>query len=543
MIRVLMKNKNLLSIMGLVFAIIVPYKFLFKKTESIILPKYAQYLSCNGTPKDLNVSFKSDIYFLKSAMPLDPKERNTLIIESIFHQNLYTFMNLGQINSILINSSNLGNRPVIKLISETEETYPSHPAFETEQEIFFFGPEKQKYLTQIFPNGEITKGEPAIKVSYEYKNELQLCLNSSDMSGLQQLEFLQPKDPLFSYFIVSPSDRRPLENKSWKSSASINPCMDPAAIGGGRVAPFAFWYHWQPRAKGKDLQGNAFDCESIYNDDVVNKVKVTFSENEEKKTNFIAFSELDNLNRPIKASLLLGAHNNYSFEEFNEDEVSKLINLYISGLSVEDAKKNLPYFKQKYDPGFSTLLIVLWNMTKHIKLHSIELQVDRFFVSVNYRGKLNLSKKDIELKMSFARNRPGMEGSEYFNKTMANAITQDDIVIYVGHAGYGSMFDGALKMLKSDESQKLNEKLKYQILALYSCSSQFYFHPSIFPKGKGGMKRDIITSGGGYNDPTGQASIALIGSLDSYLYNESYVPFGLWSKQFKINNFLILSNN
>lgn len=534
--------KNIIyAVVGVSFVCLVAYKY-FGPKEEIKLPKYSSYLSCDGYPTDMEAKLKGEIYFLKSALPENEKEKSALFRDTIIYQQFYTFTNLGKMQNLIVKSSNQGNRPQTKILSTEDAEYPFTAIFESEQEIFFFSPEKQTYLNKIFPLGKIQKGEPAVKVTYEYSNNIELCLNSADTSLLNQIEFLTPKDPLFAYFAVAPEDRRFIENKSWKTRGKINPCMDDSALGTNTVAPFALWYHWLPRFKGPDADNNPYDCEKFYNDDVVNKVAVNLKENNPKDIKYFNFKELDNLERPIEASIIFGAYDNVRFKTFEEKEVSEYINKYVSNLSPKEAREYLPWSKDKFDYSFSAMLIVLWNMTKHMDIHSMESEINSFDMTIYLRGKLKLSKKDIEIKFSVIRNKPGAEGSPVFDKKFGEAMQSDDIVVYGGHASYGGVLNGALKLVK-EGSLKTNPELKYQVLALYSCNSNFYFHPDNFPKSSNEMKRDFISAGGGFNDPTSNATLALFASLDSYLYNENYVPFGLWSKQFKTDNFLILSNN
>lgn len=537
-----MNKKTLVSLTAVAILAVVGYKFLYKKPAPVELPKYSAYLSCDGKATDYNVSFQSTAYYLKNALPADEKEKQILFNESILFQNLYPFTNLSEMYPGILKSTNLGSKAEVKILSVEDAEYPHDVVVEPEQEIFFFHPVKQNYLSKVLPLGKISEGEPAVKVTYEYKNILQYCLTSDSPELLKQIEYRQPKDPFFAYFSVKPEQRRDLENNAWKTKARINPCMNPHGIGDSKVAPFALWYHWQPNAKGKDLNGDSFDCKTLYTDKNTNKLSINFTDRNPNEVKFIDFAAFENLNRPIRMSMIFGAYNFLDFQEFDEADVTNYVNKYVSGISITEATKSLPINQKKYDSNFSSLLILLWNTTNHMQIHSMESEIEKYHLTIYLRGKLKLSKKDIEIKYSISRNKAGNEGADFFNKTFANSVLNDDIVIYGGHASYGAMLSEGLNIARN-EKEKADPNLKYQVVALFSCSSNYYFPAESFPKNSPEMKRDMITSGGGYNDPTNQSTLALIGSMDSYLYNQSHVPFGLWSKTFKSDNFLILSNN
>jgi hypothetical protein len=90
----------------------------------------------------------------------------------------------------------------------------------------------------------------------------------------------------------------------------------------------------------------------------------------------------------------------------------------------------------------------------------------------------------------------------------------------------------------------MDKSIQYQIFALHSCSANFFFRPESFPEIQNEQfERDYIRTSGGFLDGTGNSTLTLIGQVDSYLYNKSYVHFSDWSRITKTDNFYILSNN
>src|SRR5690606_28553102 len=123
---------------------------------------------------------------------------------------------------------------------------------------------------------------------------------------------------------------------------------------------------------------------------------------------------------------------------------------------------------------------LLYKLRNQIQIISKEVQSDDLYVNVILRGKLKLSKKDIELKMSLSPNDPKYQGADIFASNFANDFLTNDIVIYEGHATTGTIFEDGLKKLKEQNFQPQRNDIAYQIFAIYSCSSTFYYHPSRF---------------------------------------------------------------
>lgn len=536
-----MKKISLLSIFVLLVAAL-GWRFFSTRKKALVLPNYGAYLSCAGEALDSRVAYEGEIYFISSALPDEKEIREDLYRQLIINQSFYGFMNLAAQKPALLKSASLGHRAAVKILSEEEAAYPFSAEFETNFDLSFFPPRISEYLSKILPAGKIYTGAPARKVKFTFENDLQLCLQGKDKAILKELPVHLPKDPLMAYFVVPIRARISLSNRSITSRAIVNPCIDPFAIAGDRVAPFAFWYHWLPEKRGKDETGKSYDCTQIYTDKIVAKTVPQITEIEPRPVTFPDFKRLDNLERPIKATVAFGGRNNYHFKAFEEEAIAELVKYFLSKPVVKDVQTKVKSLSESYDSSLTTLLLMVWSISKHINLHSVESEIEPEGLIIYLRGKLLLSKKDIELKLFAARTLPDSPGAEIFNTHFAKAILEDDIVLYEGHSSYGSSLNGAL-----EKARVLRDGMtsfpQYQLLGLFSCSSDFYYQGGRFPKYSDTFRRDIIRAGGGYMEGRSSPPLAIIASLDSFLYNESHIPFGLWWKTFQIDNFLILSNN
>lgn len=518
------------------------YKY-FNKPKAALLPKI-NYMSCQGHSFDSQVKLQSSFYLSNKALPTNAQELNALLESAAFVQNLYTFTNISQINvQGPLTWSSLGNRPKIKILKIEDAAYPFNADFETELPLIGMTQPMINYLTKLLSFGEVKQAEPAKKVTYEYENNLKFCLKENNFATANTLKFIQPKDAFLAYFVVPKIQRRLIYNPIVKASATINPCMFNEAVTAGGVAPFAFWYHWNPELKGTDHNKGPFDCTLYYqNEKTINLVNVTLTENAPKKVADIDFEKFNFKDRPLNVSVQFGPQENTDFYPLDA-KAEEYINLYLTKLDPHQVRKGLPIENgAKYDVTFNRVLVFLWSLNQHFDVIQKNIETTKYHVSIELKGKLRLSKKDMQINITYGRNLPGLEGSEYFEKNFSRDLLSKDILIYDGHASYGGIFTNVFEEMKKLPDNKDN--LNYQILALYSCSSGHYFDAQMFKKLKTpGFRRDIISTGGGFRDSTSNASLALIASLDGYLYNERYVPFAYWATSFKTDNFLILTND
>lgn len=513
------------------------------KSQKVELPKYS-YLSCQGTSFDSKVSLQSSFYLLASAVPAEANDLNSLAMSGSYTQNLYAFTNVSGINANgPVKWSSLGGKPKIKIIKIEDDVYPYSSEFESDHQLIGMPPQMVLYLQKVLALGKTSKGEPAKKVTYEYENDFKICLTENSFEAIKKINFIQPTDPFMAYFVIPISQRRLMNNARLKNTWTVNPCLNIEALSSSGVAPFAYWYHWNPKIDGRDYNKETFDCSLFYQPGKsVQDVQVSVTEAEPKKVKDLEFAKFSGLERPLKVSVHYGPQNGTNFHPLDA-KVEDYINLYMSKIDLQQAKTNLPNFKgEKYDIVLTKMLLFLWNLNQHFDVVNKNIIVEPNHATVTLQGKLRLSKQDMEIVVTFARNSPGVEGTEYFDKLFAEDLLSKDILIYDGHSSYGGIFYNVFEEMKKVSEDKVNSN--YQILALYSCSSGHYFDAENFKKIKTpGFRRDIISTGGGYQDVTSNASLALISSLDSFLYNERNVPFFNWAKSFKTDNFFILEND
>ena len=544
--------KNQYFLLTILLVAVAGYKFVYKK-RTVEMPKYGEYLSCHGKTNDVKVKVKSDLYLLEEALPKDPEELKWFYISTIHYHNFYAFANLQEnnINAPFKWMSLSGNEGKINILSEEKAPYPNHIEFNSEEflaktESAGFSDYVKKYLRQIGKLGKVEKGAVARKVTYEFESEIYTCMSDKEnFNAFDKLKVVQPYDPYLAYFIVPQEQRIKIRNEGRNAEGIFNPCINPEGISASGFSPFGFSDYWRPFAQGHSADKTPFDCSLFYQEGKsIQVTKVEYTENIPKKTAYIDFGHFENFNRPIRASFLFGSQETMMFEKFDTAEAKRLVELYLSPIDTKAARENLPSFQKKFDANFSRLLLLLWNVSKHMDFVKTDIEAEELSIKVVLKGKLKLSKKDLELTYYFSPNNPQYPGADFFHEAVAQEFLKSDIFIYEGHSAGGSVFASGFDQLRKNKDNLQNKDIKYQIVALYACSSGVYFFHEQFPRVDADkFRRHIIRTAGGYLDHTGNGSLALIASLDAYLYNQSYVPFGFWAQNFKSDNFYILSDH
>lgn len=541
-----MKKLVPLLFAGIIALVVVVGKKTFFKPKQIELPKYGNYLSCIGYPFDLHMKFTSSIILEKSSLPPEAEIQNRIFYTAGFFQNMYSFTNLHDynVNSNLKWSAMSDKEPKINVIKTEETTYPVDIQIPAGIEASGFPPDATAYLEKIIKKGKISKGEPAVKVTYEYENDIDMCFNENS-ADLSKVKIVQPLDPFHAYFIVPLEERKLIANPVRKAEQLVNPCMNPESISSSPFSPYYQWFSWRPFAEGHDSNKTAFNCNDYYKDNVsIQTVTVNITENKPQEIAPLAFDKFETLDRPLSTSIFLGTMETKTFQKFNKEEAERYIKLYLSGIDSNTARKELPVFAGKFDAKFSTFLWLMRNMTEQMDVKISEFDVNEYSVKVTLKGKLKLSHKDIVLKLFLNQNNPRFEGSDYFDKYFAEEFLNNDIVIYGGHVNQGNVFGASIKKYGDLMKSKSNNQMDYQIFALFSCTAGFFFNGENFPKTEHpDFQRDVIRTGGGFADGSANSALILLGQVDSYLYNKKYAPFAFWSKMAKSDNFYILTNH
>lgn len=522
-------------------SIFVLAKKTFFKSRTTEIPKYGNYLSCQGYPFDLRIKFQSTVYLDKASLP----KKQDVYFNTIYYQNMFTFTNTSDYNgSQSLKWSALSSKdPLITIVKVEDAPYPLDIELPRDLEFGGFPPAPTEYLKNLKTRGKIKKGSPAVKITYDYENDLLLCFDKNKID-LSDIKIVQPIDPYTTYFVVPKEERRLIQNPISNFKRVINPCLNPEIASSLELSPFMSWFFWRPFAEGHDSEKRSFNCKDYYKDKVsINTLNLKITENDPQKTSPLSFGKFENLNRPLSVSVFMGGEETKFFKKFDK-EAENYIKLYLSGIDATRAKKELPYYHKKYDPMFSTLLWFIRNINEKIDIRKTEYVVEDYYAKVTLKGKFRLSHKDIVIKVFLNQTSPAFEGNEDFARFFADEFLNNDIVTFDGHVSQGNVFRKSINQYQDAMRAKEDKNMSYQIFALYSCTANFFYHPASFPRvSNNNFRRDFITTGGGFRDSSANSSLILLGQVDSYLYNKTQAPFLYWTRMAKADNFYILSNH
>lgn len=505
------------------------------------ISKYGHYLSCHGDPYDYRVKHSSVVYLLKEATPTEEKDKTNLFHAAIFYQNMYAFSNLHDYNQYQQNikwASLSDSLPAIKIVKVEESTYPASTVIPSDTKLIAFPPEPTSYVNSLIKLGQTTKGAPAWKVTYEYENDLLLCF-AKENPDVSKLKIVHPLDPYTAFFVVPEESKRLVSNPARETKQKINPCIDPEILSPSSFYPFLYWYAWRPFAESRD-----FKCSDFYKEDeTIKTIHPVYTENAPKEVHPLNLLAFENMNRPLNIAVYLGTQETKAYKKLDTQIGKEYITRFLSGIDISSARNDLPP-EGKFDHKFSTMLWLMRNTTEQMNVKKTDIYVEESFVRVEVKGQLKLSRKDVAIKFYLVQIHSELDGADQFAKAFADDFLNHDIVIYEGHVANGNVFSDSIAKYRDQMMSKMDKSIQYQIFALHSCSANFFFRPESFPEIQNEQfERDYIRTSGGFLDGTGNSTLTLIGQVDSYLYNKSYVHFSDWSRITKTDNFYILSNN
>ena len=148
-----------------------------------------------------------------------------------------------------IKSATLSEKaPVMRILKKEDAPYPHDAEVDTNYGTGAMVPVQQAYVNKLVEIKNVRKGDPAVKVTYEFENDVYLCSTTEQLDYLKKVPFIQPADPFTSYFAVPIKDRKIVINQYREASSVVNPCQAPTAVTPAKPNPFGFWNEWLPFA-------------------------------------------------------------------------------------------------------------------------------------------------------------------------------------------------------------------------------------------------------------------------------------------------------
>ncbi|MBY0516537.1 MAG: hypothetical protein K2P81_06495 [Bacteriovoracaceae bacterium] len=496
-------------------------------------------LSCSGFPKSYSISFNSEVLLVKSAV--EPATQNELIASSIIFQNLYVYPELPnlQANKDMIRWGGFEKKDIDFSVTKTEEVKLPY-SLEIDATIPRHYPDSVKtYLNKIAERKKIAQGESALRVSYKAKIKLDLCQNKDET--YKEINWPIPKEPYLAYFLVPIHKRLDLKNKL-EERAVTNPCATINQIGSkGLIDPWSYWFFWSPQEIGIDANKKPFNCTNILSEGVQwedPKPKMDLLPSDHAEPDFTALKELK---RPLKLSFIYSAFQYHDFKPYSENDKNKINgvmrDLIISKndqLSMGQLQASL----KEYDPALTAGMMLLWNVKRNSIFKKYVININDNKIEIIIRGILKLSSKSYELKLFISPNQPDHPGHQDFKVAMTNALSNDDVVIYTGHAGFGSYLGSSLRALRENMVIEKNVPA-YQFVALFSCASNLYYPEEYFAKpSTSKYRRDYVHSISTLADGSSHGATLVLGLIDQSMRMDKKPPFSEWVKAARYDNFI-----
>jgi hypothetical protein len=503
------------------------------------LPKY-NYLSCMGSIKDYAVTYKASFFLVKRA--LDENIDQNFLREAAWRMNRYAFANQAKYFPSQAKTIAISN-DVIRNISYEDSLYPNTIKIPPSTDVHQSSGSEEAYLERLYQLGEIKKGEPAIRVTYEASQSFYPCHGQGRNFDPSELKFFVPADPYIALNYFPEAEWPEVILPHHRSSGTLNPCFRRDMVNPKKkIKPLTFTFGWMPFDKGRDVDGKEYDCSQYYRvGDNVFQITPSFTEKIPEQIADLNFSRFEDLKRPLRASILFGslAIQNSTLDP---EEAKAYVTKYFSEIPKEEAEKNLPLQNAQIDKSFSRLLVFLRNLRAHVDPRDFTVEASSEMVQIVLRGKLRQSKKDMELFIHYSQNLPERAGYENFENALVSRFLKSDILIYNGHFADGRTLSGSFDQIsESLKRSPAQPHVAYQIMGILSCSSHGTHRPETVPL-PAGMRRDIVYGTGEYLDASAYGSLSFIVATDKYLYNKRVPKFSQWASYFQSDNSFQLHN-
>lgn len=482
-------------------------------------------LSCLGTAEAKQFEVTSQVVLAQDM--LEGGNQGDQILQAINQQMKFINVALARMNpKQLLWSSKDYLPPQIKILKTESTLYPIEVLIDPPP---FLKSTADSYLQKALKKNKITRGEKALRITYQASLNLYLC--SKENTRAQNLLVVLPLDPYLAYWSV-PKNRR--EQIHWREySQFTNPCVDAEYV--SENDPEEMWYYWHPLAQ-------TAVCQELVNGPLVVSAELKPQKSLEVAKD-IRFDELKKT-AELRISIFVGHYTFDQTDNFNLELIKKSADTFLQQTDFESAKAHLPYSNNIHLPALNTFLITVWSAERAMKEVTRDVQYNSFGVEVILQGKLKKSGHSTKLRIYLAA--PKGPGREYFLSAFGQAIQRDQIILYSGHSGAGRHFSPdsfTEEILRLTEKPILKDPLTYQVIGLFSCYSLLYFPPEGFPSPQLVAKnfhRDMIYTAAAQNDIAGKALLGIIDNFDRAL--SSNTPFSLnnFLKEIDLDSFFVV---
>lgn len=395
------------------------------------------------------------------------------------------------------------------------------------------------YMRMAIKSGSVAETEDSFEVTYQAKLKGVGCLLNGNIKKQTSL----PRDPYLAYWYY-PESKFPLIR--WRqSSFRTNPCSDEELA--DIPHPYYFWYFWEPSKKNTRRQSKSNECLSVYNSKTLINAEISFEEDPShpiaQGAGRIATLKMKD---EIKAAYIFGIIDSKGTQPTTKSLIEMLtdssadLNQAFASLSI-----NLNENDTKLERGALYFGRFLSQLTKILNIRSTTYEEIPHGIVLNIHGDFRKSGKKISLNVFYGPTDvlDGFPPAHW--SFLADAIKQDDVLVYNGHSGLGE--NVSLKNITSNSTGlsilKGDGIPEYQLIAILSCYSSYYYNSEISQlrkKVNTNAVTDTVLTGSSYTSDIGALGIlAYIDSIldqgqsdPAFLYRNSFIsPVDNWITQ------------
>jgi hypothetical protein len=337
------------------------------------------------------------------------------------------------------------------------------------------------YTRRAVARGRVQSDDPAVIVEYQIRFKAALCGRQQDPPALARVPL--PPDPWLAYWHVPADKHRPLAY--FGRRAVTNPCADDDWA--DLPHPFYYWYDWQPRRHGPDLDGRRFDCrEWLHAGPDFRFFDVSF---QRLSAGTGALGGLRaQLAGPLTATIVIGAVD-HAVAALELPRFRSLLGASAQGELPARATTALEAWSEAppHEPGTRAYLEVLEELRQVMNVERHAATIEEGALVTEVSGRLKSSGRALRVRLWLGPTDMFGPVPPLHWQTLRRALAEDQIIVYWGHAGIGENFRLAQieKHVGLSHAQMSAElrRAPLRLVAFLSCYSYMYFGQDLLDAG------------------------------------------------------------
>ncbi len=367
----------------------------------------------------------------------------------------------------------------------------------------------EPYMQRAVTAGRALATDPALAVRYRVAFALALCGKRRGPDSTLTVPL--PRDPWLFYWHVPSSQHRTLVYG--QSTALTNPCSDDDFA--DLPHPFYYWYDWRVERQGPDANGLPYNCHTLLKPGVDHTPHtLRLHKTGEAGGAFEDLAAQWPEDGPLRITLLVGVANNL----LTSLDVRPLAEALPEGRPLAASAQAALDGGAFTENGALEVLAFLRAVDAVAPLASHTVTVRGQTLQVDAQARLRRSGRAVRLRVHHGfTNVFGAVPPDHW-EAARDALTQDHVVLYVGHSGIGeNLRVSQMEKNLALPAGSLNAPLAsapYQWVGFLSCFSYMYFGQDLMAAG--GRGRQYVFSATGYSDGE-RGAVGVVDLVDQVL--------------------------